>query len=482
MHRPRFCLIIALAIAPLLAPAVSAEERVAANPAELADVVKAARPGDAIVMADGQWKDADILFEGHGTADRPITLRAKTPGQVALCGQSRLRIFGSYLVADGLCFKDGYRERGDVVEFRGGPGKLSDHCRLTQCAITSFNPPDRKKDYKWVSLYGAHNRVDHCFFKGMDHTGTLLVVWLSDQVNEHLIDHNYFGERPRLGWNGGEIIRVGTSEWSMHTSRTIVEDNYFERCNGEIEIISSKSCENVYRYNTFVECEGTLTLRHGNRCTVESNYFLGHHKKNTGGVRVIGEDHKVFNNYFADLGGTNARAALCLMNGIPNSPLSGYFQVRNAVVAFNAFVGCEENIVIGQPGRDATIPPENPVVANNIVVGSKAPLVRFATALTHLTWAGNIMFGAEVGVPAAQGIKIVDPKLALASDRLMRPNAESPVVGAAEGEYPFVKDDGDGQPRGARKDVGCDQVSSAPVLRRPLTPADVGPEWMRAAK
>ena len=64
MHRPRFCLIIALAIAPLWASAVSAEERLAANPAELADAIEAARSGDTIVMTDG-GKERKVR-EGEG--------------------------------------------------------------------------------------------------------------------------------------------------------------------------------------------------------------------------------------------------------------------------------------------------------------------------------------------------------------------------------------------------------------------------------
>jgi poly(beta-D-mannuronate) lyase len=49
----------------------------------------------------------------------------------------------------------------------------------------------------------------------------------------------------------------------MSNSRTVVEHNLFQECNGEIEIVSSKSCENTYRYNTFLNCEGAVTLRHG---------------------------------------------------------------------------------------------------------------------------------------------------------------------------------------------------------------------------
>ena len=78
---------------------------------------------------------------------------------------------------------------------------------------------------------------------------------------------------------------------STNLSRTVVENNLFEQCNGDVEIVSNKSGENVYRHNTFVECVGALTLRHGKGCVVEGNYFLGHLAPQTGGVRIIGEDH-----------------------------------------------------------------------------------------------------------------------------------------------------------------------------------------------
>src|SRR6185369_16670177 len=145
-------------------------------------------------------------------------------------------------------------------------------------------------------------------------------------------------------------IRVGTSDFSFNQSRTVVEDNFFEHCNGDVEIISSKSIGNTFRRNTFFECEGALSLRHGNGSTVEGNYFFGNHKPLTGGVRIVGEDHTVFNNYFADLAGSSSRAPLAIMQGITNSPLNGYFQVKRAMVAFNSFVNCANSLLIGLSG------------------------------------------------------------------------------------------------------------------------------------
>ncbi|MDB4644342.1 hypothetical protein OAF59_01590 [bacterium] len=39
----------------------------------------------------------------------------------------------------------------------------------------------------------------------------------------------------------------------------------------------------MYRRNTFESCSGQLTLRHGNECIVEGNYFLGNGISGTSG-------------------------------------------------------------------------------------------------------------------------------------------------------------------------------------------------------
>ncbi|UCH63887.1 MAG: right-handed parallel beta-helix repeat-containing protein [Fidelibacterota bacterium] len=455
-----------------------AEEYFVSSPDQITTALAFAQPGDTLTMIDGIWANAEILFKGNGTAEQPILLRAQTPGRVVLVGTSFLQISGTYLVVDGLYFRDGYSEYAAVIEFRDWSGTRSQYCRLTNTAIVNYNDPEGSSN-KWISLYGQHNRVDHCYMHGKNNEGTTLVVWLDGQPNYHLIDHNYFAYRPPLGINGGETIRVGTSSYSLSDSYTTVEHNYFERCNGETEIISSKSCENIYRYNTFYECEGTLTLRHGNRCTVEGNFFLGNSKSMTGGVRVIGEDHLVYNNYFQDLSGTGYRSALGIMNGVPNSPLNRYFQVKRAQVLFNTFINCSETFGIGLGAdEEKTLPPDSCVIGNNLVLADTSRyIITYVDNPLNLTWAGNIMFGAPLGIDQPTGIIVTDPLIGVASDGLWRPDNSSPAVGAAVGNYPFIADDLDGQSRGSIKDIGADEISNDPVIRRPLTPEDVGPDW-----
>lgn len=334
--------------------------------------VKAAQPGDQIVLTNGVWMDFDALFEAEGTADAPIRVVAETPGQVILSGQSSLRLAGRHLVVSGLVFKDGYTPRSEVISFRKDKDTLAFDSRVTNIVIDGFSNPDRTQRDLWVGLYGQNNVFDYNHLAGKQNAGPTLAVRLNtedSQQNKHRIANNYFGPRPVFGSNGGETFRIGTSHFSMTDSLTLVENNYFDRCSGEVEIVSSKSGGNVFRGNTFYASRGTLTLRHGNGTLVENNLFDGAGAPYTGGVRVINARQTIRNNYFKDLTGNRFSGALVIMNGVPNSPINRYHQVDGAVVEGNTFDNIAA-IELGE-GSDAerTAVPINSQFRQNLVVG-----------------------------------------------------------------------------------------------------------------
>ena len=354
--------------------------------------------GDTLVFTNGTYSNQNLTLSGNGTSAQPIVLYAATPGSVILTGSSTITIKGKYIEVQGIRFDGKYTGKSHIVQFDSS----SSDCRLTECSIESYNTDDVTKDYKWVSIKGKRNRVDHCYFAGKTNMGTLLVVWLEeDIIPKHQIDNNYFGYRDTnkgsdgKALNGQEIIRIGDSSTSMQEAQCIVERNYFEGCDGETELISNKSCGNIYRNNTFYACAGTLTLRHGNGCTVEGNWFFGTGKDATGGVRIIGENHKVINNYFQDLAGNNYRAGVCIVRGKPNSALNEYFQVKNATVTGNIFVNCKEAICANyHSSSDCNLPALNTTIENNQVYNDNAyknnRVVMLSASGGSLTWSGNI--------------------------------------------------------------------------------------------
>lgn len=248
--------------------------------ADIANVLSecGGKPGDVLIMANGTWRNQIIRFVGKGTAQAPVILRAQTPGQVILTGNSRLQMAGEYLVVDGLRFQGGALTNGQkVIEFRTSSSSLASFSRLTNTAIINYNPRLSSTDYDWIGLYGINNRVDHCAFVGKNHKGPLLVVWRPTSAPDfHQIDHNYFADfESGNGQNEWETIRIGTSTHSLSNSSSLVESNLFYRCNGEIEVISVKAGDNTLRYNTFDSCQGMLTLRHGRANRVQGNFFFG---------------------------------------------------------------------------------------------------------------------------------------------------------------------------------------------------------------
>ncbi|MCC6353187.1 MAG: hypothetical protein IT577_04830, partial [Verrucomicrobiae bacterium] len=257
----------------------------------------------------------------------------------------------------------------------------------------------------------------------------------------------------------------------------------FERCDGEVEIISNKSCGNVYRRNTFVACSGTLTLRHGNRCSVYGNWFFGEGAKGSGGIRLIGEGHRVFNNYLARLEGDETRSAISFQLGLKDSPPNGYFQVKGAIVAFNTIIDCKSPLAIGVGDDDAGDPsrllaPVDCIVANNLIACRKdRPPLAIMDPRSRIQFAGNLVAAAPQGTVTRDGVRLAEVPTEPSPEGMRRPAGDSPTRAAATADAPFVQDDIDGQPRARARDVGCDQDSDAPAPHRPLNTDDVGPDW-----
>ncbi len=335
--------------------------------------VKQINPGDTIVLANGEWRDFEIVFTGKGTKEQPITLTAEEKGKVFITGQSNLRLAGDHLVVSGLVFKDGYTLTDSVISFRKNKQELANNSRVTEVVIDNFNNPERYENDYWVAMYGKNNRFDHSHLEGKKNKGVTFAVRLdteSSQENHHRIDHNYFGPRPILGGNGGETLRIGTSHYSMSDSFTRVENNYFDRCDGELEIISVKSGGNHVSNNVFYQSRGTLTLRHGNGNFIENNIFQGNGADHTGGIRVINKQQTVRNNYMEGLAGYRFGGALVVMNGVPNSPINRYHQVDGAIIENNTIIDSGHIQLAAGSDQERSATPINSRFSNNLVVTS----------------------------------------------------------------------------------------------------------------
>jgi len=416
------------------------------NIEELNTAIENSKAGDHIVLVNGVWKDVEIKFRGQGTLENPITLSAETAGKVSIEGESYLKLGGQFLVVEGLYFKNGHSPSRAVIDFRINEQEIANNCIVTNCVIEDFNKLKRDNSDLWVNFWGRHNQLKNCYIAGKTNRGPTVRVNLGgiESINNyHQIVNNHFGPRPVKGGPSGETIQLGNSSTSMAPSYTMVANNLFEECNGEVEVISSKTNFNEFRNNVFYKSEGSLVTRHGNYCTIDGNYFIGDaENENIGGIRIINTGHWVTNNYFFNLKGKSFRSPLAVMNGIPKSPQNRYNQVTDVVVAYNTYVNCDSpwQFGVGTNIAQADVLPKSEIrsarpirttVANNIIYNDKAnqTIVVEHDKTDGVTFKNNIVDNQRMLTKDYEdGIALVTLELNKISDNIVIPIGVSDTI------------------------------------------------------
>ena len=434
--------------------------------------------GDTIAWTKGEYNDVALNVEGvDGSLSKPITLKAETPGSVVFPGKSQFKIGAANWTIKGFHF-DGSEDESNAYntfQFRSNGGRAARNVTLANCAFTNLKT--EKETSKWVLIFGQSNAIENCHFSGKNSKGALVTVELGclgdGETADHLITRNYFGDFLPQAGNDNETIRIGSSEDQHKPASCVVRDNYFFRCDGEPEIISSKSSYNSFERNTLRQCNGSLVLRHGHHTRVEGNFFIGDGAADAGGIRVVDSHHLIVNNYFQDLTGTKWNAAFSILGGDENSGGSsnGYQAVDEITVVHNSFFNCKRSIFLNNT-KGSRAP--TGLIANNLISSSHGPLIKDDLDTTKLKWLGNVFHGASVGAD----IQSVNADLKLREiNGLIRPDKASPAADSAVQCNVRVERDIFGQIRPAfSADVGAEEVSGANGTKAfgPLTPDDVG--------
>ena len=450
----------------------------------LKDAINSASPGDTITVIKGSYDyEGSITITNKGSVENPIIIKAEEILGVELTGETYFDFRQcEFMILEGFNFTS-----KDVTAVKL---QACNNIRLTKNRFAL----EETESLKWVLVGGIwndpnalshHNRIDHNLFENKFMPGNFLILdgtpeptYLSSQYDR--IDHNHFKiNSPRVE-NEKESIRVGWSELSESSGFTVVEHNLFEDCDGDPEIISVKTCDDTIRYNTFIRCAGTLSLRHGNRSSVYSNFFLGEGKSGTGGIRLYGDDHLIYNNYFEGLTGTTWDAPITLTNGDYDggANLSKHFRINRAIVVHNTLINNSHNIEIGftNNGKYGK-PPREVVIADNIVVADTNEIVKLYSEPITFTWENNLFWTEDNAIIGAD----LDSNAYWSSDPLLEENifykqsANSPTIDQASNRYDFITNDIEGQQRSGMFDVGADEFSSDPIIFKPLTESEVGP-------
>jgi len=510
---------LAISIFLLISATLKATNYTVSTLAELESRMSAAMQGDTVIVTNGTYNWGRINFTNNknNPSSDWIVLKAQTFNNVVFTGNTYLQFAGTRIHVTGFRFANGKVGTTSVIQFRNSSNVPANYCRVSNITIDNYNSdssgtadpanPGVGIDNKWVSLYGTNNRLDHCTFINKFNAGATVVVWYDGKNGAypaqststyHRIDSNYFNGRGYMAGNGGESIRIGTSQTSTTHGYNVIEYNLFENMvQTEPEIISNKTSFNTYRYNTFKNCSGGLTLRHARYCNVYGNFFIVDNPAvtNSYGIRIIDKGHRVFNNYIEGVNGnagslTSLRCPIILYNGqysvndtINPAHSSGYWPSDSSIVAFNTIVNCKggAGIVIAHTDKN-TLPyqPLGLVIANNAIKMSTGQAVYKDPVSTSATYfaEGNV-YNAPSGlgnIPAsgfssanlifgARQNGILSPP-SLLQDAALNTSAYFALLNAADAQ---------GQTRSGVFDIGADEMNgSGPVMAYPLDAMLVG--------
>ena len=259
-----------------------------ADDGELRAALSDARPGDHIVLAEGDHGSGGALtMATGGTPSRPVVLRAARP--LAARMLVRLAVESDDIVVAGIALARGCAVAGA-------------RARVTGCEFS---------DTDGIALNVSGGRgvtVEHCAFVGCRGRGLSIDPnGQPDQVSEPHIHHNHFADFVgRAGDNSHEALQIGQFGGdALLTVDALVEDNLFERVSIDSETISVKSSGNTIRRNTFLDCRSRPTNRFGNRNRWQANWI-----ENCLGMWIYGADHELTGNRVL-----GSRDGLCLMAG-----------------------------------------------------------------------------------------------------------------------------------------------------------------------
>lgn len=464
------------------------------------DACANAQPGDEIILASGRYDAESITIKNvAGTPDNPVIIRAEQNGADTLDNGTYFDLrHCSYITIQGFVIN--ISEKSTTFKIQ-----TCDHIRITQNVLDGSGEDYYKADgvsrnsSVWVSIQSLwddptglshHNHIDHNLFRNKHTLGNMIRIDGTDEtyVSQYdVIEYNHFKNMGPRAENEMEAIRIGWSAMSQSDGYCKVSNNLFEECNGDPEIISVKCNKNTLSHNTFLRCQGTLSLRHGNESLIEGNFFLGEGAEGTGGVRIYGSDHRIINNYFEGLTGTKWDAPITLTNGDAeegSTGLSKHYRIERAVIANNTLVNNHHGIEVGYNNNgNYSKPPRDVVMAYNLVTSDTGSLVKYINSPANMTWVNNLLYASGDAI-LAEGVSFTDEEAITEDpyleriDSLMQFKASSSTPGYIHSNTitGAVEYDIDGHLRSAPTQYGADEFSDAKVLYHPMKAGDVGPD------
>ncbi|TYK64498.1 hypothetical protein CWS31_015440 [Colwellia echini] len=390
------------------------------SPGDLADTLASAKAGDEIIVTGS----ADEISIKNLNFSSPVLVRAATIGgttltSIALTSTNNI-IFSGFVYGPNEDASTLFK----IVDSTniGILRSVFDHKDVTtgQNSIIMAGPS------QFIEIaYNTFRDKNVTHREGGKNTGSFIKYQYetgAGMTKDTHVHHNYFKNIPAYVATGNtvpegdsdrEAIVMGIADSQDEVTNNLVEYNLFDNCDGENEIITVKTSGNEFSNNTFINSMGSLSFRLGHDNVAHSNQFYGSgdsavwtdENYQTGGIRVYGADHVIYNNYMEGLSGDSWRLPLLLDNGDQSDTLGNdsHQNVTGANVYGNTIVNSNGGVHIGRADSKYGNSPTNNTITDNTVVSSQGLLFENDANSSTNNWSGNKVYATGSATAASGG-------------------------------------------------------------------------------
>jgi hypothetical protein len=233
----------------------------------LEDALKTVRPGDTILLKDGNYANQNITIAGSGTETNPIIIQPDNQDGITLSGTTRITVTGDHIIMRNFLLKG-------IDELK----LMGTHCRLTDNRITA----------KHFIIQGKNNRLDHNIMIDIQRltiSESYNILDYNDINRTHVhiksqhntIHKNNCSNTMIYNYKPNNVIASNSFTdkglgMVIETSDTILYNNSFK--DGEEAIQLASASNTIIAENTFHGNDVCIKLKDFTKATISDNHFI----------------------------------------------------------------------------------------------------------------------------------------------------------------------------------------------------------------
>jgi len=354
------------------------------------DAYQSAGPGDAVIIRNGtyEWSvpkqggvsstERPLKLDRDGTAEAPIyVLPESLHGVTFKRNDFTWALLGKHNVFAGFRFT---QLVGDTIKVNNSDNRVA--CNYFENASRYIQVKSQRTD-----------RVELDNNEFNDSTGPAVMIkrcnpvlsgCLSNSKYAH-VHHNLWRDKEYTGKNGHEAIILGLGYSPIpgvsiynpedgaegSDMMALIENNMFDKWNGENELISIKASKNVIRNNCIKDSpKSGFKVRLGSDNLITGNWY---ENSNHGGQEISGKRNHIVFNYWSH----NPQGSLRMASGSEYTDADGYLAnlmvyiaASDNVISHNVFNGNERLVSVSKPFGSASSNPRRGVPEGNIIANN----------------------------------------------------------------------------------------------------------------